>query len=105
MNAVGTGAGNDVNDAAARIAILRGEIAGEEAELLDGIGIGERQAGIQIGIVVIGAIHLEIDLAAVGGASQAYAIDVRRLFGRVDAALSTDAATVAARIDRTDSQI
>jgi hypothetical protein len=67
--------------------------------------VGEGQARIEIGIVVIGAVHLEVDLAAVGRAGEADTVDVRGLFGGVDAALSADAATVTAGIDRANRQI
>ena len=90
MNIVGSGARNDVDDAARRVAVLRREVTREQAEFLDGVGVREGQAGVQIGVVVIGAVHLEVDLTLT------VAVHSRRFLAGVNAPVAANAATVAA---------
>jgi hypothetical protein len=104
VDIVCAGARHDVDHAAAGVAVLRGEVAREKTELLNGIRIGKWLAGVQISVVVIAAVHLEIYLAA-DGAGNIRAIDARRLFAGVDAALAADAAAVPSGIDRARGQV
>src|SRR5215831_6842954 len=56
MDFVGAGPRDDVDDAAARIAVLRGEVARLQTELLHGVGIRKGQTDVDVGVVVAGAV-------------------------------------------------
>src|SRR5262249_10861300 len=62
MDLVGAGSRDDVDDAAARIAVLRGEVAGLETELLHRVGIRKGQTDVDVSVVVARALSLAMYL-------------------------------------------
>ena len=86
MQLVGARFGDDVHDAADRVAVLRREIVRLQAELLHGIRIRERQVGIDIGVVVTGAVELVVHRAWPG------AVDSSLLLTRVNATVAAETA-------------
>jgi hypothetical protein len=99
VDLVGTGTGDDVDHAAAGIAELRREIARLQIEFLHRIRVRERQARVQVGVVMAGAVELEIHLR------HSRAVDTGGFLPRIDAAVAADAAGIAAEIHCTGRQI
>src|SRR5262249_45899656 len=96
---VRTGFSDDVDHRARANAILRREIVGRDVELLNRIRIRKWQVGVEIGIVVTGAIHLEVDRT---GATTA---DVAIGLARVHTTLAIDQTIFAGLVYGTGRQI
>ena len=62
VNVVRARLDDDVDDAAAGIAVLSGEVARLKVEFLHRVGVGKREARIQIRVVVTGGIELKLHL-------------------------------------------
>src|SRR5436853_1792825 len=60
MNLVSAGLTDYVDHAARSISVFRAQIAVLDAKLLNRVGVGKRQIGVDISIVVSYAIHLVI---------------------------------------------
>src|SRR5215471_6320852 len=99
MNRIGSGLSDDVDDRARADPVLGGKMIGGYVELLYGIRIGKGEIGIQIGVVMPGAVHLEIDSA------RAAAADVPVRFTWIYATLAVDQAIFAGFIHRARRQI
>jgi hypothetical protein len=67
MEFVGTGLGDGVDDGAGVAAVFGGEVIGLDAELFEGIGVGEDGGGVELGVVVVAAVEQVV----VGGAARA----------------------------------
>ena len=95
MNLIGAGLAHDIDHAAHRVAILGAHVRPLDAELLDGVRIGERQVRVHIGVVVGYAVHLVVD------AFRKCSVGLGILFARIGAALAIGAAIVRCGIGNT----
>jgi len=64
---VGAGLGDGVDDGAGVAAELGGEVVGLDAELFEGVGVGDEGGGVELGVVVVAAVEEVV----VGGAAGA----------------------------------
>ena len=94
MYLICSGAGDDIDNAAAGVTVFRRKVVGLQVEFLNRIGIRERYIHVEISIVVADAVKLIVHLSHAG------AVHARGLLIGVDAPVPTDAAAVAAQIDR-----
>ena len=57
MELVGARLGDGIDDGAGVAAELGGEVVGLDAELFEGVGVGDESGGVKLGVVVVAAVE------------------------------------------------
>ena len=98
VNCVRAGLGDNVDRPADSVAVLSSHVVRLEVEFLNGVGIRKRQIGVQVSVIVAGAIKLIVDSSGAG------AIDGGLLLSRIDTTVASQSAVAIGNIHRSCGQ-